>query len=172
MHTPNYKYKSESYSIKLLRTELEYDIDFTANRVAKINFKEDIKTARNVTTEGKENMDWIDDTIMLAMSNLSHKLRFCHVNHSRLSTDETKTKDSEDEGTMFIMALRLPDWKGDAETLARLIHSYVVYFVLSEWFDMTVPQIAEKFLIKAKDAMKHIVQEARSSDVSPIYSNL
>lgn len=172
MHIPDYKYEKNTYSVKLLRTELEYDIDFVANRVAKVNFKEDIKTAKNITTEGRENTDWIDDTIMLAMSNLSQRLRFCHIRHSRLSTDETRPQHTPDEGVTFVMVLNLPDWKGDAETLARLMHSYVVNFVLGEWFDMTVPQMAEKYILKAKDALKHVVQEARNSDVPTPYSNI
>lgn len=171
MHTPKHHFKSDTFAVKLLRNELIYDIDFVSNRIAKVHFTgETIQNRVNVTTEGDENQDWIDDTIMNALQNVSQKLRFCHISHSRLSTDEVTANNSEEEGPIYVMSLRLPKWKGSSESLARFIHEYVVNYVLSEWFVMTYMDVSPVYADKASKNLVQIVNEARSTDVdTPVY---
>lgn len=171
MHTPRHHHSADAFAVKLLRNELIYDIDFVTNRIAKMRFTdEDIKKASSVTSEGEENQDWLDDTIMSALNNVSQKLRFCHISHSRLSTDEVRPVNSEDEGVIFNMALNLPKWRGSAESLARFIHEYIVNYTLSEWFLMTMADISPVYAEKANRNLTQIVNESRNADIgTPVY---
>lgn len=149
--------------MKLLRSEVEYDVDFISWKVARCRVLDNDEQRAEAQTD-KENGDWLTRKIELAVSE-AKRLLSSYVDEypSRLRTDEPGKEEE------FAVVLRMErGWRGDVGRMNRFFHEYVVNYVLGEWFKMVMPGEAEAYAASAGDWLNELVNEARSVVTGPV----
>lgn len=149
--------------MKLLRSEVEYDVDFISWKVARCRVLDNDEQRAEAQTD-KENGDWLTRKIELAVSE-AKRLLSAYVDEypSRMRTDEPG---KEEEFTVVLRMER--GWRGDVGRMNRFFYEYVVNYVLGEWFKMVMPDEAAAYAALAKDWLNELVNEARNVVIGPV----
>ena len=143
--------------VKLLRSELVYDIDFISWKVAKCRVSENAEAQAEAQTDG-ESTNWLNRQIETAVDNVKSELGI-YVNEPcmRVQTDHVE---SEEEWTIV---LRMESgWRGNVKNLKTYIHGYVVNYVLAYWFEMTLPDEAGKYHVLSEQMLRKVVLMSRN----------
>ena len=149
--------------VKLLRSELVYDIDFISWKVAKCRVSENAEAQAEAQTDG-ESTGWLNRYIETAVDNVKSALGI-YVNEPcmRVQTDYVS---SEEEWTIV---LRMESgWRGNVKNLKTCIHGYVVNYVLSYWFEMTLPDEAGKYHMFSEQMLRKVVMLSRNVVVTDV----
>ena len=73
----------------------------------------------------------------------------------------------------YVLRFALPsNWRGNFDALANYVHRYIVDYILFEWFKITLPDEAPKYLASSEDWENKIINEARSEDVTNVFFRL
>lgn len=150
-------------AITLFRNEIIYDIDFTANRIARVNITDDeikkveeSKKAALITTEDISKdlkQDFVDRLIRHAITDVRKKMTYAiRDDLSRMATNEIDVQEPHYD----IVFSFEKGWQGSPQALCDYIHSYIVNHSLKEWFEITLPQYAATFAKRADDDIKQI----------------
>ena len=164
LRKPYYKVDGQEIMIRLLYTELKYDIDFITWKTAQSI--EDGKQKFEMQTD-EESADWIVRSIDEAVNAIKKSLKAYLPHRSRMRTNECEKRDSWD-----IHLIMEPGWQGDAECLAVLMHRYVVDYVASQWYSMVKDADNVYYNVSADDTLSKIVDEARACDIEGVMFHL
>lgn len=149
-------------TITLLRSEIEYDVDFETWKVADVSQLRGKDAKANVTSE--ETGDWMFRQVENALAEVRGALlAFSPRVESRAVTDEVP-----DDREWVINLIMEPGWRGDARTLSSHIHRFVSDSVLYAWYRMTDPQRAVIYASQMDDDKSALVNEARETQVDNV----
>lgn len=150
-------------AVKLLRSELVYDIDFISWKVAKCRISETAESRAEAQTD-EESADWLDREIEVAVGNVKSELAaYVREPRMRVQTDEAESLDEWN----IILEME-PGWRGNVRTLKTNIHQYVVNYVLAHWFDMVLPDEAGKYHLFSDQLLRKVVMSARDVVVTDV----
>ena len=120
-------------TIRILRSELEYDVDFETWAVGNVSGETGKGRAGLETSE--DTADWMLRQADNAAADITRMLRAYRPGMaSRAVTDET----GDNREWLFSLVME-PGWRGDARTLSTYIHSYMADSILAAWYRMTAP---------------------------------
>lgn len=157
---PGYETDGREIVIRLLLEELRYSIDYATWKSAQT--REEDRTRFEMQTDD-ENAGWLARSVSEAVDAIERSLRAYTVHRSRMQTDEC-----EDREEWAVHLMMEKGWSGSAKSLAVQMHRYVVDRVLSEWYAMTVPEMADRYAMEADSALEAIVDEARACDIGTV----
>lgn len=149
-------------TITLLRSEIEYDVDFETWKVADGSVMRGRAAGSAVTSE--ETGDWLFRQVENAVSEVRGALRaFSPKIRSRAVTDEVP-----DEREWVLSLVMEPGWRGDAGTLASHVHRFVVDSALYAWYRMLDPNRAAIYAGQRDEDRRAVVNEARETRVCDV----
>lgn len=154
-----------SCALKLLRSEIVYDVDYISWKVAQCRISEEESRAEAQTDQ--ENSDWLTRQVETALDNAKDRISAYVVEMSRMQTDEDENRDGWD-----IVLYMEPGWRGSSKTMNTYIHRYVVDFVLTEWFKMTMPEETAIYVASAEGWLDRFINEARDVVVKDVIFRL
>lgn len=153
--------------MKLLRSEVEYDVDFISWKTARCRITDSAEQRAEAQTD-KENADWLTRQVELAVAEVKRRIsayvdEHCH----RAQTDELKEQEE------YVVLLRMErGWRGDVKRMNMFFHKYVVDSVLAEWFRMVMPEEYAGYAASAEHWMDELVNEAKSVVIGPVVFRL
>lgn len=153
-------------TIRVLRSELEYDVDFETWAVGNVSGATGKGRAALETSE--DTADWMLRQADNAAADIAGMLRaYQPKTASRAVTDET----GDDREWLFSLVME-PGWRGDARTLGSHIHRYMVDSILAAWYRMTAPDRLPLYRQAVATDRENIIDEARKIQVSDVYFNI
>lgn len=166
MICPRVDMRGFELTIKLLRSEIEYDVDFETWKVGDSSGLDAKARSRAETSE--ETADWMSRQVDNSLSEIGGCLKaFSPWVTSRAVTDEI-----EDNREWIINLVMERGWRGDSRRLASYIHRFVVDSVLYAWYRMVEPSRAQIYGRHVEDDKKMVVGEVRDTQVSNVYFKL
>lgn len=162
-------HKFQEICIQLLRSELIYDVQFVTNRFARTLATDDKgrakKAAESIEANDTTDTDYIERLFTEAVTEAKSRTSFASgMRGTRMVTDEVPEKTEE-----HTFVFRLPyDWRGDAQTLAHLLHSYVAYHAISHWLSLSSIAQAADYSEKADFYLRDAVAELRKQAPAPL----
>lgn len=153
-------------TIRILRSELEYDVDFETWAVGSVSGATGKGRAALETAE--ETADWMLRQADNAAADIARMLRAYRPGMaSRAVTDET----GDDREWLFSLVME-PGWRGDARTLSTYIHRYMADSILAAWYRMTAPDRLPLYQQAVATDRDNIIDEARKTQVKDVYFKL
>ncbi len=158
--------RREDAAVKLLLTEIKYEVKFDTWLKEKIlteeerNKNKDAKVV-NYAYKNDKAEDWLVRKIQDAVDRVYGELRWCVVDPSQFQSDEIL--ENPTEWTIHFVFGR--GWSGSVRALKSFIHRYVCEYVLGQWYRITNPVIAESYMMNAEDYIVKAYEEARSQKV-------
>lgn len=154
--------------VKLRREEIQYDVDFISWKLAKCRVAESEEERAERQTDD-ESRDWMGRQIETAFDMVKSKIRaYVSGIGSRISSNSKDGNASE----WNMELLMEPGWRGEVKQLCSYVHKYVVAYVLSEWFRMTLPGEAQAYVEECDAWMNKIVSEVRNVQVKDVIFRL
>lgn len=146
--------------IRLLRDEIKYDVDYDTWKRGEQ--AEDPKHKFEVQTD-EENAEWLNREINDAVSMIRKRLRAYIKGRSRMVTDEL-----EDCDEWTINMVMEDGWAGNVDDMCRLMHRYVVSYVLRDWYALTSGELSGEYGLRAESAMEELIDVAREVDLEGV----
>lgn len=160
-HRPN-----QDHVIKLLLTEIKYDIKFdtwlrekVTNREMHNQNKEAEKVGYAYSDDKAE--DWLVRQIETAMDTIRGELAWCVVPPERTDSDEILENPTE----WYLHLHFSPNWRGSIRALKSASHKYVCEYTLAQWYRASMPNGSERYDYEADKWLERIRNEARSEVV-------
>lgn len=153
--------------MKLLRSEVEYDVDFISWKTAQCRITENMEQRGEAQTD-KENADWLTRQMELAVESVKRAISaYLNEHFHYAQTDELKRKDE------YVVILRMErGWRGDVKRMNTFFHKYVVESVLAEWFGMVMPNEQATHVASADYWFSELVKEARKVVIESVIFRL
>lgn len=156
-------------SIKILLSEIKYEVKFDSWRREKMTNDEQRNAARkeykavDYAYKDDKAEDWLVHQIQDAIDNVMGELRWCVVDDSRMQSDEIDQNPQE----WAIVFKFSDDWRGSVRRLKSCIHRYVSDYVLAKWYRAGGDTKGEQeYGVAAEENLKSAYEEARSEIVS------
>lgn len=130
-----------------------YDVDYASWKIANVRIADDKLRAEAQTDE--ENLRWFKR---------QYKIAIQHI-YDMLNTLAVK-QDVADDSDNTISFLFPVEWAGNIDVLAGYMHHYVVDYILAQWFAMTMPDEANRYMLSVEAWKGKIIEEAHSENNS------
>lgn len=149
-------------TIRLLRSEIEYDVDFETYQVSGVSGAD--AKGRFFLETSEKTADWMMRQVDSAIEDIEAALAaYSPRVSSRATTDEVP-----DNREWVINLMMEPGWRGDSKTMASLAHRFVVNYVLRAWYRMMDPNRYPLYDAEAEREKEKLVNVARSCDIKDV----
>lgn len=164
--SPHVEIRGFELTIRLLRSEIEYDVDFETWKVGESSGLSGKARAGMETSE--ETADWMFRQVDNSLSEITGCLRaFSPRVTSRAATDEVS-----DDREWDINLIMERGWRGDSNRLASYLHRYVIDSVLAAWYRMVDPSRSQMYINQSEQDKLKVINEIRETQVRDVYFRL
>lgn len=144
--------------ITLNKESLTYSIDYMTYKVAKVHFSDQSPELAAEVSSTPSDKDYMDELTASGLENVRSELRWCVAGKNRVAGNDCVCPNVGE----YDIVLRVGDGNGlDPQTLGRMIHDYVAYYVAYRYLLLTAPSVAASFAALAEAELNKVYMHVR-----------
>ena len=144
--------------ITLKKDALRYSIDYMTYKVAKVHFSDQTPELAAEVASTPSDQDYMDELTESGLENVRGELRWCVADKNRVAGDDCVCPARGE----YDIVLRVRDDSGvDPQTLGRMIHDYVAFYVAYRYLLLTVPAVAASLAALADAELNKVYNHVR-----------
>ena len=150
-------------TIQILRSEIEYDVDYSTWKIAEMSDRKGKAQATMETSE--ETSDWLDRQI----NDMIDEIKTVCSAYQPHRESRAVTNEAGSDKEWVVSLIMEPGWRGEPKRVASLMHRYIVNGILSAWYGMVAPERVEYYESLKSDAEERLIGEIRAVNMGNIY---